>query len=39
MLLHFYSNSSFYARILLKWMSEGNGRMSILKKAGGTTGD
>jgi hypothetical protein len=31
-------------RILLgyetyKWMSKGNGRMSTLKKAGGTTGD
>jgi hypothetical protein len=25
--------------IYIKWMSEGNGRMSTLKKAGGTTGD
>jgi hypothetical protein len=23
----------------VKWMSEGNGRMSTMKKAGGTTGD
>ena len=25
--------------MIRKWMSEGNGRMSTLKKAGGTTGD
>jgi hypothetical protein len=31
---NFYALSSS-----VKWMSEGNGRMSTLKKAGGTTGN
>jgi len=32
-------NHGLHRKWLVKWMSEGNGRMSTLKKAGGTTGD
>jgi len=32
-------NDGLHRKLSVKWMSEGNGRMSTLKKAGGTTGD